>query len=485
MKNIISTLSRFLKKSYPAEIILATAIITLIDYFIYPASTGFLNYLYNPYFLIILFFAVFYGKASGVVSLLFSIAAVVISAIVSDSLRTTDFVYTFIASTEVHDSIIQYIFISLLMIILLGEIRDNLGGIIRVLKDKNLLLNNQITKLNHEITALTMVNEEYQDRILGQQNSLISLYSSIIALNSLNLESIYPNILDAIVKFTGAEKCSIWKYEREDNVLELLSERGWEHDDNHVTPYKKSTENITGWVVRNNVIFSIKMLQKYKNLREIDTKENILTVPINIDNQVWGAINIEQMPFIKYNMYTEQLLMMIADLAAPIIRNAIRFTELTKQGEVHPVTGFHSLEELFIVLEEEFKKAVAHKTNLSLLIIEIANSEELLDTHYQDDILLLLKEVSDLVIQLSKGHAMIFQYKEAFQFAAILPNMDYDGTAMFSLSLVEQNSRKLYSIKGEVVNPELIIGYSSLRSNHESREDMIILAENLLLMQKI
>ncbi len=485
MRNMISTLSRFLKKSHPAEIILAIAALTLIDYFLYPHSFGFINYVYNPYFLIILFFAVFYGKAPGVITLLFSIVSVWVSSYISDMIRSTNYIHTFITSGQSLHQAIQFVFISLLMIIILGEIRDNLGGVIRGLKNKNLLLDNQITRLNHEITALTMVNEEYQDRILGQQNSLISLYSSIIALNSLNLESIYPNILDAIVKFTGAEKCSIWKYEREDNTLELLAEHGWENADNTGTPFRKSTENITGWVVRNNVIFSIKMLQKYKNLRELDSKENILTVPINIDNQVWGAINIEQMPFIKYNMYTEQLLMMMADLAAPIIRNAIRFTELTREGEVHPVTGFHSLEELFIVLEEEFKQSVSQKTNLSLLIVEIAKSEDLLEIHYQDDILIVLKEISDLVIQLSKGHAMIFQYKEMFQFAAILPNMDYDGTAMFSLSLVEQNSRKMYSVKGEMVNPELIIGYSSLRPNHESRDDMIMLAENLLLMQKI
>jgi hypothetical protein len=50
-----------------------------------------------------------------------------------------------------------------------------------------------------------MVNQEYQDRILGQQNSLISLYSTIIALNTLNLENIYPNILTAVVQFTGAQ----------------------------------------------------------------------------------------------------------------------------------------------------------------------------------------------------------------------------------------------------------------------------------------
>jgi len=86
---------------------------------------------------------------------------------------------------------------------------------------------------------------------------------------------------------------------------------------------------------------------------------------------------------------------------------------------------------------------------------------------------------------MAKGKIYIFQFKETFQFAAILPNMDYDGAAMFSLSLIELNSKTTYYIKGQIVNPEIIIGYSSLRPNHQSEEDLVLLAENLLLMQKI
>jgi hypothetical protein len=56
---------------------------------------------------------------------------------------------------------------------------------------------------------------------------------------------------------------------------------------------------------------------------------------------------------------------------------------------------------------------------------------------------------------------------------------------MFSLSLIELNSKTTYYIKGQIVNPEIIIGYSSLRPNHQSEEDLVLLAENLLLMQKI
>jgi hypothetical protein len=96
-------------------------------------------------------------------------------------------------------------------------------------------------------------------------------------------------------------------------------------------------------------MFSIKMLQKYQNLKVLDNGNSIITVPITIDNQVWGALNIEKIPFIKYNLYTEQLLLMIADLAAPIIRNAIRYSTLVHK-EVDPVTGFNSISEFYEVI---------------------------------------------------------------------------------------------------------------------------------------
>jgi len=480
----MDTIAKALKRIFPLEIIVIVSAVLIINIFKYPDDIGFLSVHYNPYFFIILFFASFYGKKSGLLTFCITTIIILLYIIISDLYYATDILYSAITTPGVSHHLSSLLFLSLIAIIVLGEIRDNLGRIIQ--NQKNIIkeLDEQAVKLKRELEAVSMVNQEYQDRILGQQNSLISLYSTIIALNTLNLENIYPNILNAVVQFTGAEQCSLWQYDRDNNSIHLLAYNGWTPDIINSTPTNLDTENLIGWSVRNNTMFSIKMLQKYQNLKSLDNGNSIITVPITIDNQVWGALNIERIPFIKYNLYTEQLLLMIADLAAPIIRNAIRYSSLVHK-EVDPVTGFNSISEFYEVMKEEFANAQHNKLNMSLLIVECINSAEIVEKFSMRDALLVLKEIAQLVQQLAKGKVFIFQFKETFQFAAILPNMDFDGTAMFSLSLIEQNSKKTYYVKGQIVNPEIVIGYSSLRPNHQSEEDLILLAENLLLMQKI
>ncbi len=475
----------FLKFVHPAEIICGVAAVTALNILNFSHDPGFMQNSYNPYFFVILLFSTFYGKISGFITYLLSIMGIIASTIYIYNFNHKG-VFTYkVFTVNWLDSFLLFISFAFISTIIFGEIRDTFSVIIHKLKTRNKELQTANGKLHDEIEAISTVNDEYQDRILGQQNSLISLYSIMISLNSLDLKGIYPNVVQAVVKFSGATKCSIWKYEQDDRRIKLLSTHGWTADEIKENSELSDEATIIGWVARNNVMFSIKMLTKYKNLREIDTKKNVITVPITIEKRVWGIINIEQMPFIKYNLYSEQLILMISDLAAPVIANAIRFTQLTKRGDIDPVTGFHSFDELNIVLKDEFEKFQGNKLVSSFIILELSNYADLLEQYPENDVLGVLKKIAEIVTQVSFGKAMIFQYKETFQFAVVVPNMDHDGAAMFCLSVIEEHFNKQFQIKNENIQSEIIMGYSSMRENHRNEEDLMVLAENLIMMQKI
>jgi polysaccharide biosynthesis protein PelD len=487
MKRVIPNITSIFKKIYPGEIITAIFILSLINNFYYAEDPGIFNAGYNPYFILVIFISCFYGKISGILTLFLSVISIVINFIIinynSDifaNIQNLDYYFL----NEKYNASMQFIFMSFIFSILFGEIRDTLGIVIKKHKDKVEELKAIEDKLDHEVKAIALVNEEYQDRILGQQNSLISLYSTMIALNSLDMGKIYPSILEAVGKFSGAGKCSLWQYSREENLLRLLAYRGW--DESKPIELKIPDSNtIMGWVARNNEMFSVKLLQKHANLLEIDKKQNIITVPINIGNHVWGIINVEEMPFVKYNLYSEQLIMMIADLAAPIIANAIRFEEISRKGEVDEITGLPSLDEMFYVIKKEFAVALAENTKLSFIVVELINSEELIEKYSTNDVLQLLRTITQIVKRDSKKDVLIFQYKGKFQFSLVLPNVDYDGAAMLCLSFIEKINKEEFKIGGNNVHPDVILGYSSMRPNLKSEEDIMMLAENLLEMQKI
>ncbi len=481
---IIPKAASILRRIYPGEIFVAAAIIAVINFYFYPSDPGFFDSRYNPYFILILFISSFYGKFSGILTFIVSALGIAINSAIIDYTLSWQYLITIYSSESRYNSITQFVFLTFVFIIIIGEIRDSLGVNLKE-KDREVdLLNNKYNKLQHELKAISLVNEEYQDRILGQQNSLISLYTTMIALNSLDLEKIYPSILEAVVKFSGTTRCSLWQYIRDDRKLLLLSSHGWDDSQKKISNISDK-DTIAGWVARNNEFFSVKMLQKHDALKEIDEKQNIITVPINIGNQVWGVINLEAMPFVKYNLYSEQLIMMIADLSAPVISNALRFDEISKKGETDSVTGLPAIDEMFSMLKEEFNSALSSNNKLSYAIVELANIEELQEEYSINDIMILLRDITQLTKQISKGNALIFQYKEPFQFSIILSGVDYDGAVMFFLSLMEEHGEHEYTITGEAVEPEIYIGYSSLRPNHRTEDDLILLAENLLEMQKI
>ena len=487
MKRLILKIAKLLKIIYPAEILTAVVILSLINYFYYPENPGLFSAAYNPYFILIIFFSCFYGKLSGLFTLLFSIIGILTNFIV---LNYKPGIYDIAVSIPEYffetnyETVMRFIFMSFIFSIVFGEIRDSLGLVIQKHKDKVEELKEKEDKMDRELKAVTLVNEEYQDRILGQQNSLISLYSTMIALNSLDMGKIYPSILEAVNKFSGAEQCSLWQYSRDEKILRLLAYRGWD-ESKPIELKLPESDTILGWVARNNEMFSIKILTKHAKLHALDKKQNIITVPINIENRVWGIINVEEMPFVKYNLYSEQLIMMIADLAAPIIANAIRFEEISRKGEVDAVTGLPSIDEMFIILKEKFSEAVVENTKLSFVIFELVNRNELSEKYSSDNVLEVIRSVSQLVKHEVKKDAILFQYKDKYQFALILPNVDYDGAAMLCLSFIEKINNEDFKIKSDIVHPEIILGYSSMRPNLKSEDDLMLLAENLLEMQKI
>ncbi len=480
------------KKIHPGEILFSVSIISVINYFYYPEDPLFLQFKINPFIILILFFSVFYGKVPGIMTLILSMTGTILALnfiIMFDDTAgfpdTLGRIYSIYSTGENYKSLVQFFFASFILSIIFGEIRDTLSTNIQKMRDQKIQLLKKITKIEQELNSIALVNEEYQDRILGQQNSLISLYSTMLTLNTLDLQSIYPNILEAIVKFSNAGKCSLWKYKRDESKLELLSSHGWEEQEKQEHKIMSDSDSITGWVARNNTLFSVKMLKKNQYLQKLDTKNNIITVPIIIEKSVWGIINIEAMPFVKYNLYSEQLIIMISDLVAPIIGNAIRFGEISMMGDIDPITKLRTINEMFMILKDEFSRSMTNNIHLSLAIVEISNSREILGNFTEKESLTLVREISGLANQVAMGKGLIFQYKETFQFSVILPNMDHDGAAIFCLSIIEQHSKAVYKINETIVYPEIVIGYSSLRQNHKSEFDLILLAENLMEMQKI
>ena len=285
-------------------------------------------------------------------------------------------------------------------------------------------------------------------------------------------------------RFSGATEVSIWQVHPETKDLHLVVSRGW--DESGSRPTVISVENsIEGWVLRNNTVFSVKMLGQYENLRQMDRGHNIMTFPVAEGRKIWGVLNIADMPFAKYNLYTEKLVTMILALAAPALERAVEYEAVVTQAEVHPVTGLAGFTQFFSLLKNTLQGARRDKETLSVLILELTNFDTLSESFGRENALRLVSQLAGQLLILSRNKANLFHYKDENQIAVLYPHLDYDGASLFSLETLSMINEKEWILQEQKVNLEVMVGYASLSEEQLEAEGLLQIAENILEMQKV
>lgn len=378
----------------------------------------------------------------------------------------------------------RYIAITLAGVYLFGMIHKNFTAVIenqrvfmrRIAKDK--------IRLKKEVKGLEVVNREFEERVLLQYDSITALYNQIKALNTQNLTKSLNIFLSTVQEFTWAEKISIWEYQKETNSLVMIANIGWTAEDAIYT-IEDVNSSINGWVFRNNKFFSVRMLMESNTFSKMETKRNILTFPINTSTTRWGVLNIESMPFPKYNLYTERILSILVDLAAPAIEHAVEYEEMIKHEDIDSISGLPSPIQFMNLVEKEITHSLERGTGFSIVIMELTGFDELVATYGNEKIYGLVLKLLARINTLSGNKLDFFHYTNSNQFAFFYPGADYDGAAFLCFESLGMLSSHEWVIDGNDISLEAIFGYSSMGSTKISRDELLDSAEQLIEMQKV
>jgi len=446
-------------------------------------NPGFFRGSFNPYLLLALIVAVYYGKYYGLLSLLFSslIIALPLPFVLSIFQPGTWGPSYWVDLRSVAPVPMAATLVSAYI---LGLIRDAQTGRLAKAKERVRLFSRQKGELLKLKRVLETINQELEQRVSRQQDSITALHSEIQELYSLNLDKALETILSTVQRFSGATEVSIWQVHPETKDLHLVVSRGW--DESGSRPTVISVENsIEGWVLRNNTVFSVKMLGQYENLRQMDRGHNIMTFPVAEGRKIWGVLNIADMPFAKYNLYTEKLVTMILALAAPALERAVEYEAVVTQAEVHPVTGLAGFTQFFSLLKNTLQRARRDKETLSVLILELTDFDTLSESFGRENALQLVSQLAGQLVILSRNKANLFHYKDENQIALLYPHLDYDGASLFSLETLSMINDKEWILQEQTVNLEVMVGYASLSEEQLEAEGLLQIAENILEMQKV
>jgi GGDEF domain-containing protein len=470
--------------AHAAEVLAFALAIGVVNWF-FPGDPGFLRGVFNPYIALSFLIAVSHGKYYGFLALGYSALIVAVGLPLSASIWSGHGIAIPAGTWADLSSAAPLPFAAaILQVYVLGIIRDSLTRRDRKARDLLVSLSRDKGLLKRQVRALREANLELEERVSRQEDSITSLYSQVQVLGSLNLNKTIGAILELTARYVGATRCSIWQHLPREKSLAFVAGKGWEQGAEILT-LLPDEGTIEGWVVRNGGMFSVKMLLTNEVLARLDTGRNIITMPIIAGRRTWGVLNIEEMPFAKYNLYSERLLQVIMTLVAPALDRAIEFESVLRQEDINPVTGLPSFPELYAMLQLELARLSMEGGTLAVLVLELANMDDLVKEHGREQTLLLLREIARVVQESSGGPALVFHYKAESQLGVLYPKLDSDGASHFSLSVLAKVNSTEWKVKNERVFLELMLGFAARSGAGQSADALLEAAENLLEMQKV
>ena len=374
--------------------------------------------------------------------------------------------------------------IGLLSIYTFGVIRSTALNRISKLRSRLHDVSRENWLLKKKSEALQKVNFELDEQVSRQQDAITSLYTQLRKLDTLDVNQALAVLLETVHIYTRAVKTSVWRYDDAQKSLILAASRGWEEDEELETSIPLEG-TIEGWVYKTNSLFSIRMLLQYDNLERMDSGRNIITIPLNFDQRVWGILNIQEMPFEKYNVHSERILQIVASLAEHSIERAVAYESIIQKEEIDEKTGLPLFSQFYRMLEEETKRAGMQKGSFSILLIEIVNFDSIQEEYGADNAKSLIRAVTEDLGSLSERKAHCFQYKQDSQLALLIPSVDFDGVSLYSLEALEKLNAVKWEIEGTGIPVEAVIGFSVFSGGGDSPDQLLEQAESLLEMQRV
>lgn len=451
---------------------------------LFPQSVGFLRSPINPYLIASLLVAAYYGRYPGFLVLSWSVVIVLLPLPPLMSALAPGLPAPGLLRGAVLREGLVPLAVAVVGVYVLGFIRDaNSARLERTLERLRRSIREKIV-LERRTKALSRVNAELEERVYRQSDSLTALYSQVQTLHSYDLRRGLQALLEIIERFARATSASVWEYRHQEKELRLVADRGTPPEGRSATVLPVG-DSIEGWVVRNDLMFSVRLLNRYTNLRELDDGRNIISLPIKAGSRMWGVLDIEAMPFERYNLHTERLLQVMMALVSPALDKAVENESALGDSAMNQHTGLPTYSQFHAILEKDIYRAELARAHLSVIILEIANADDLRAAHGDQKYYAVLLSLIRSLEGLTQGTAYLFHYQEESQLALLYPNLDFDGASLSCLEILSMISSTQWTIDEQPVSIDAIVGYASLGEKRLSAEELLDAAEHLLEMQKV
>ena len=396
-----------------------------VNIFLFPEFPGFLGLNPHPYLVVILLISGRFGLKEGMISAL--IAIIILSIYVYIETRPY-FSLNIFFERDFIITLVSYCLSGLIV----GEMRRfNKSYEGRLLRENNDLKGEKF-HLNEQLEIVNQIKEELEDRIVGQEETVHSLYQATKSLETLEEEQFYKSLTQITARFTGASKISLYFIDYSKDSLRQVARFGW---DDGATNNKSFPlyEGMFAIILKNNNILTIKEISD--NPEHLQIWENCpykayAYVPISMASVPVGILTVDEIPFLKLNISTVRILALITELAVPALNNIITYQDLQEMIKIDPITEMNNYDSFLGITKVEFQKSMRYKLDFSLLAIKIDGYEKLEELYGHDTRIEALKWMANKIKEMLRDVDIYGLGPKENQFVMALPITNLEGVLM-------------------------------------------------------
>ena len=345
-------------------------LIISVNIFLFPDSPGFQGLNPHPYLIVVLLVASRFGRWEGLVAAFISGLILVVYAYLDSA---PYFNWSMLTEASFLISLVSF----LLAALIVGEMRGFNKSFERAIVKENSDLKKENSKLKEQLEIITIIKEELENRIVGQEETVHSLYQATKSLETLDEKQFYSSLTQLTSRFTGATKVSLYVIDYPNDNIIRVARYGYE-DSEDVYQKLPLKSDIFGMILNSNKLMTIKDISDDDKIFDTWQKSKnraYAYVPISMGSVIVGILTVDDIPFLKLNISTIRILAMIAELAVPALKNIIKYQDLQDMVKIDPITNLTKYYSFETMANVEFTKAARYKLEFAILIIKVDGFE--------------------------------------------------------------------------------------------------------------
>jgi len=441
------------RTKYPVfwEINIFAFFLIVINIFLFPSDPCYVNIhsiAINPFFLFILFIVFRYGPDWGFYAVIIStLYFILVPGINSISYRLPDIVVFFI------------------ILLFLGPLQAKYVRKIKELEEELQQSDSKYRELNERYEINSFLKDNYERKILTQTSTMTDLYQDAKDMQNLELDGLYKEIPEIVMKYTEAEKVTL--YILEGNVLCLKSYTGYYDYEEAPKDRIEIIESPYSMVFEKKELFSITQ-EKFKDTVISDIPVYIAPLKKS-DGDISGVLNINTISFLKFNRVTEKIFLLLSYWCSRAIENAMSYKISEGRIIIRPDTQIFKYEYFSMRLEEAFLAAQSTGVDFIFILVKILDWQKLPAAKEPS----VLKFVSRIIGEYIKDFDLFAHFEHEWEFAVLKHKIKDDNIDDFISAIQKKMEHFILKPFEDASVLKVKIVYSSDFSCKKSLDEII------------